>query len=186
MTWMNTDGLLVKFGLEEGADARGGEVSDALRHEVEFIVDWTDALSATNTILGNVGTVDGGKTGSFGVVFPKGAFIERIETIALSAFTSSGTIGSSTMVLGLIKASDRSTELDYDGFTTASLVGSTFDAAGETNSIIVGSTGAGALIGTALSENGVLCVANSAHASHPYTAGKLKVKIWYSRAQVTS
>jgi hypothetical protein len=88
--------------------------------------------------------------------------------------------------MGLIKSSDRSTELDFDGFTTTSLVGSTFDAAGETNSIVVGSTGAGALLGTTLSENGVLCVANSQHASHPFTAGKLKVKIWYSRPQVTS
>lgn len=186
MTWMNNDGLFVKFGIEEGADARGGEVSDATRHEVELVIDWTDVLSATASVLGSVGTVDGGKTGSFGVMFPKGARIERAETIVITPFTSSGTIGTSTLVTGLLKSSDRTTDLDNDGFTTTSFVGSLFDAAGETQSIIPGSTGAGSLFGTTVTENGVFCVANSQHASHPFTAGKLKFKVWYSLPQVTS
>lgn len=186
MTWMNTDGLFVKFGKEEGADARGGEVSDAQRHEVELVVDWTDLLSATAVNLGDVGTVDGGKTGSFGVAIPKGAFIERAETIALVAFTSSGTIGTSTLVMGLNKASDRTTAIAANGFFTTAVVGSTYDAVGETTAYTAGTTGAGSFFGTAISENGVICVANSQHASHPYTAGKLKIKIWYSLVQVTS
>lgn len=184
--WTNTDGLIVKFGKEEGADARGGEVSDAQRHEVEFIIDWTDLLSATAVNLGDVGTVDSGKTGSFGVAIPKGAWIERAETIALAAFTSSGTIGTSTLVMGLNAASDRVTPISANGFFTTAVVGSTFDAVGETTAYTVGTTGAGALFGTAIASNGIICVANSQHGSHPYTAGKLKVKIWYSLLQATS
>jgi hypothetical protein len=184
MAWINPDGLRVKFGKEEGGLARGGEVSDAQRHEVEYVVDWTDLLSATDSILGSVGTLT--PVGTAGVVVPKGARIERLETIVITAFTSSGTIGSSTLLMGLIKTSDYVTELDFNGFTTASFVGSLFDAAGETQAVIPGSTGAGALIGTTLAESGVISVSNSAHASHPYTAGKLKVKLWYSLPQVTS
>lgn len=186
MTWMNSDGLFVKFGAEEAAVWRGGEVSDSQRHEVEFIINYTDVQSATDSILGSIKTASDSKAGTFGVVIPEGAFIERLETVALDAFTSSGTIGSSTLLIGLIKASDRVTELDFNGFTTASFVGSVFDADGETTEIKVGSTGAGALIGTVLAESGVISVSNSAHATHPYTAGRLKVKLWYSLVQATS
>lgn len=186
MTWMNTDGLFVKFGAEEAAVARGGEVSDVDRHEVEFLISYADVLSATDAILGSVKTASDSVAGTFGVVIPEGARIERLETIAVAPFTSSGTIGSSTLLIGLKKASDRSTELDHNGFTTASFVGSLFDAAGETAAVIVGSTGAGALIGTTLAESGVISVSNSAHASHPYTAGLLKVKLWYSLVTATS
>jgi len=186
MTWLNTDGLFVRFGKEEGAVARGGEVSDAVRHEVEWVVDWTDALSVTNSILGSVGTVTSGITGTYGVVIPKAARIERLETIVITPFTSSGTIGTSTLLMGLIKTSDLVTELDFDGFTTTAFVGSLFDGAGETQALIPGATGAGALIGTTLAESGVVSLSNSQHAAHPFTAGKLKVKLWYSLVQATS
>ena len=186
MTWMNSDGLFVKFGAEESAVWRGGEVSNTERHEVEYVVDWLDLLSATATVLGSVKTASDSMAGTFGVVFPDGARIERAETIVITPFTSSGTIGSATMVMGLNLASDRTTALDLDGFTTTAFVGSLWDAAGETQSIIPGSTGAGSLFGTTLTANGVVVVANSAHATHPLTAGKLKVKVWYSLPQVTS
>lgn len=186
MTWMNSDGLFVKFGAEEGAVWRGGEVSDAQRHEVELIISYLDVQSATNSILGSIKTASDSLAGTFGVVIPKAARIERAETIVVTPFTSSGTIGTSTLVMGLIKASDRTTELDFDGFFTTAVVGSTLDAAGETTAYTAGTTGAGALFGTSISENGVISVSNSQHASHPYTAGLLKVKIWYSLVTATS
>jgi hypothetical protein len=58
-------------------------------------------------------------------------------------------------------------------------VGSKLDAAGERNYQEVGTTGSGALIGTTLAEKGVLSVSNSQHASHPYTAGVLIVRLYY-------
>lgn len=186
MTWMNNDGLFVKFGAEEGAVWRGGEVSDAQRHEVEWIINASDVVSATNSILGSIKTASDSMAGTFGIEIPKGARIERLETIVVTPFTSSGTIGTSTLLMGLIKDSDRVTELDFDGFTTASFVGSLFDAAGETQAVIVGSTGAGALLGTTLAESGVVSVSNSQHGAHPFTAGRLKVKLWYSLVTATS
>lgn len=173
MAWMNEDGLYVKFGTEEAHRNAGGEYNAGGNtvSEIEFVIDYTDALSATASILG---TAD--NPGSFGVVIPKGMFIEEIQTIAEEAFTSSGTIGSASLVLGLV-AEDRSTTYDPDGFLTSSFAGGAFDAAGEKTTVSVGSTGAGVLIGTVLANDGIIVVANAGHASHPLTAGKLRVRV---------
>lgn len=176
--WTNGDGLVVKFGSDEGDALKGGTItmSDGI-YKTQFVIDYTDVLSATYSVLGSA---SGSTDGALGVQIPEGARIKAIEVIAQSAFTSSGTIGSSTLGMGLKKWSDLSTELDHDGFLTASFVGGVLDAAGERSYITIGSTGAGALIGTTLSEDGVICVANTAHASHPYTAGKAVVSVeWY-------
>lgn len=173
MSWQNSDGLYVKFGPEEGKPALGGE-TNALGsiHTYEVVIDYTEAQSATYAI------VDGGSAlGPQGVVIPEGLRITEVEVFTQTAFTSSGTIGSATFSVGLKKRSDRSTELDHDGLLTASFVGSAIDAAGETSVVRIGSTGVGALVGTTLSEDGVIVVANTAHASHPYTAGKAVVKV---------
>lgn len=175
--WTNNDGLVVKFGADEGDPVKGGEVRSASSiHSIDFTIDYTDALSATNAI---VGSASGSYDGAYGIMVPKGARIKALETVAEAAFTSSGTIGSSTLLIGLKKWSDLSTELDHDGFTTASFVGSLFDAAGERQYVTIGSTGVGALVGTTLSEAGVISCSNSAHASHPYTAGKLRCRLEY-------
>ncbi len=179
MVWVNSDGLTVKFGTEEAASSRGGHYSqdDQGRTVIEFTIDWKDVQSTTNKILGDVATVANPRTGSLGVIIPKGFIPEFLETTAAVAFTSSGTIGTSTMVIGTIKASDRTTELDYDIFTTTSFVGSVFDATSENTLVKVGTTGAGVAYGVAATENGLVCVANSQHASHPYTAGVLKCRL---------
>ena len=173
-TWMNNDGLFVKFGHAEGEVASGGEKEiDGNRVLIEVKIPYTELLSATDAIIGSVAN-----PGAMGVQLPEGLRIEAIETVVTTAFTSSGTIGSATLVLGAKKASDRSTELDHNGLLTASFTGGNLDAVGERTYIVPGSTGAGALIGTTISENGVLSASNSAHGSHPYTAGVLKVRIW--------
>ena len=173
MSWQNSDGLYVKFGNEEGKVAMGGEYNKLGNiHEYVVTIDYSEALSATYAI------VDGGSAlGPQGVVIPEGLRVQEVEVFTQTAFTSSGTIGTSTFSVGLKKRSDRSTELDHDGFLTTSFVGSSIDAAGEMTVVRVGTTGAGALIGTTLSEDGVIVVANSQHASHPFTAGKAIVKI---------
>lgn len=173
-TWQNADGLYIRYGADEADNADGGLKSNIDgNHEVEFDLAYTDFDSATASLPQD--------SDSFGVVIPKGARIEEVETFVSTAFTSSGTIGSSTFVLGLKKASDRSTELDHDGFLTSSATGTALGlaTAGSKTTVKVGGTGAGALIGTTLTENGVICVSNSAHASHPHTAGEIKVRVRY-------
>ena len=172
-TWLNSDGLYIRFGADEADNAIGG-VKNNLdgEHEAEFELTFTDFNSATPTLP---------RTDSFGLVIPKGARIEEVETIVQTAFTSSGTVGSATVVLGLKLASDRSTELDHDGLTTASATGTVLGigTVGTKTVTRIGSTGAGALIGTSLANNGVIVASNSAHASHPLTAGVLKVRVRY-------
>lgn len=174
MTWLNRDGLLVKFGKEEADKSPGGEVSNSSKHEIVFEVDYTDLLSATPAILGTVGTA-----GTYGVWVPKGARIEALEVIVKTAFTSSGTIGSSNISMGTKKTSDFSTELDHDGLLTAAFVGGVLDAVGERTYVIPGVTGAGDDYGTTTAENGVICVANAAHATHPFTAGRAVFRLFY-------
>lgn len=172
-TWLNSDGLYIRYGADEADNAIGGVKNNTDgEHEAEFELTFTDFNSATPTLP---------RTDSFGLVIPKGARIEEVETIVQTAFTSSGTVGSATVVLGLKQASDRSTELDHDGFTTSSFLGSTGGIAtvGSKTVTRVGSTGAGALLGTTLANNGVLVASNSAHATHPLTAGVLKVRVRY-------
>lgn len=176
--WVNNDGLVVKFGSSEGDPLKGGVVKSFDNvYKSEFTIDHTDVLSATYSVLGSAsGTTDG----ALGVTIPKGARIKAIEVLVQTAFTSSGTIGSSTLSIGLKQLADLSTEIDHDGFLTASFVGSALDAAGERSYVVPGSTGAGALIGTTIAANGVIAVANTAHATHPYTAGRAKVTVeWY-------
>lgn len=174
MSWTNNDGLYIKYGAEEVAVARGGEYSEGRAGDSvhEFYINYTDALTATPTILGDLGT----ETGSFGVMLPKGFRIREVEVFTLQAFTSSGTIGSASLVLGL-KREDRSTELDHDGLTTSSFVGSAFDATGETTTVRIGVTGVGALVGTTLANDGLIVVSNAGHASHPFTAGRAVVRV---------
>lgn len=183
MTWMNNDGLFQKFGPEEATVSKGGEFKTFGQvRSIEFDIAYTDALSATASILGSVSDTNAGGVGSYGIEVPAGVRIESVEVLTETAFTSSGTIGSASMVIGLIRK-DRSTTYDVDGFTTSSFVGGAFDAAGERTYIVPGVTGVGAFIGTTLANPGYIVVANAGHASHPFTAGKMKVRINYYNDQ---
>lgn len=174
--WLNSDGLYVKFGADEAAVARGGTLLQAGDiHAVEFDLSYADCLSATASVVGSVGA----SNGAYGIMVPKGARILGTEFLTTKAWLSSGTIGSATLLLGLNKWSDYTVTLDVDAFTAAGFVGSRFDAVGERTYVEIGTTGVGSSVGTTLSENGVVIVANSAHASHPYTDGKMKVRIEY-------
>ena len=184
MSWTNSDGLYIKYGGEEVAIARGGEyaVGQGANLVYEFAINGGtlasgkgDVLSATYGVLGEA---TGTETGSFGVVLPKGLRITEVETFVETAFTSSGTIGSAVMSVGL-KREDRTTELDHDGLLATGFTGTVggLATAGSMITTRVGSTGAGALIGTTLANDGVIVVANTAHATHPFTAGRLIVRV---------
>lgn len=176
MSWMNNDGLYVRFGTEEADLALGGEIENSDLLELIFKIDYREALTATPTILGTAL-----QPGAYGVVVPEGVRIEEMEVVVETPFTSSGTIGSSTLVIGTKKDSDRSTELDHDGLTTSSFVASVLDAAGEKTIVKPGVTGAGDDYGATTAESGVIVVSNSAHASHPYTAGVALVRLKYRK-----
>ncbi len=160
-TWLNNDGLYVKFGTAQADPNNGGEYrKDGALHEIEVKIDLTD-VGSSSTIVSDT------------VFFPKNARIEEVEIVTHTAATSSG---AATLDIGLIQA-DRSTAIDADGFVAA-LAKTSVDAAGEKTVLRVGSTGAGALIGTTNSTSGYI-VANYGTAA--FTAGVIYVRIrWYA------
>lgn len=170
--WKNSDLLNVKFGRDEGNKTVGGEYNVLTgQHVFEFDLVWSEVVSTGAVIIGSVAN-----PGSYGITLPKGLFIDEVDVEATTAFTSSGTIGTSTLSMGMVKK-DRTSVYDVDGLTSTSFVGSVIDSAGETTKITVGTTGFGSSIGTALTEDCILTALNSQHASHPFTAGVAKVRV---------
>ncbi len=179
MTWLNKDGLFVRFGLEETKVNTGGTYNTLGPLQIsEVVIKAADIQSATAARVGSVEGVQG-------VQLPKGAIIERLEVTTETAFTSSGTVGSATLVLGLV-GDDFSTEVDFDGFTTSSFTATLAGIAtiGSYVEVTRGTTGAGVfLTGHAgLASPGYITVANSTHSSNPLADGVIKVRVLWRMA----
>jgi hypothetical protein len=163
MSWYNADGLFVKFGAAQGDPASAGEYkSDGPLRVIEVNIPALASIGAvaTPTILDDV------------TVVPKGAFIEKIEVVVDTAADSAA--DNATLNIGLVRT-DRTTELDYDGFVTAGAQ-TTIDAVGDVVEYIQGGTAHGALIGTALANNGLL---TAGYGTAAYTAGAVRVRVYY-------
>lgn len=163
-TWMNNDGLYIKYGADEGAVGKAGAYSAMVAGQLVVEVDITlTSLGTGSSILDD------------NVFIPKGYTITQVEVIATTAATSGG---SAALNIGLIRK-DRSTAIDADGLVAA-LALTAIDATGETTVLRKGSTGAGALIGTVTDATypGYL-VADYDTAA--FTAGVVKVKIYLQK-----
>lgn len=160
MSWYNSDGLLVKFGTEEGAVGKAGEyvTTGPLR-----MVEVTFALTGLGTAAAILDDH---------VVIPAGALIEKV-TLVNKVLATSG--GSATLNVGFIR-SDRTTENDYDGLIAAGAL-ATFNTKGETVDYTVGSTAAGALLGTALTYDSYI---TADYDTAAFTAGTVSVRIYFS------
>lgn len=164
-TWLNSDGLYIKYGRKQDTKARAGEYEyDGDLHLIEALFNAVD-LGSSSTIIDDTVTV------------PNGARIYEVHVIAETACTGSGAV----LNVGLIDQ-DRSTALDADGLVAGQIL-TTLDAAGETTKNVVGSTYAGALIGTTLTNTGLICADYDTAA---FTAGKIAVKIFYYFPVATS
>lgn len=159
--WMNDDDLYIKFGLSEGVSTNGGQILDSGPYRcVELDLDYTDFASSA-TIVNDVVTI------------PDGARIDRVQIVTVTAFDSAG--DAFVFNVGLVKADDRTTAIDADGLVAA-LPQASVDAAGETQEIIIGHTYVGLLIGTTLTDTGLICVDYDTAAP---TAGAMKLRIFY-------
>lgn len=160
MPWTNSDGLIVKFGTEEGDSGKAGT------YRTHGPLQITE-VEITLTGLGTATAIQDQHT-----VIPSGARIEKVEVVAKTAATSGG---SAVLNVGLIRL-DRTTAIDEDGLVAA-LALSTINASGELNTLIPGGTGAGALVGTTLANPGVLAADYDTAA---FTAGVVVVRVhWY-------
>lgn len=163
MAWYNSDGLYIKYGVEKGEPSTTGEyTTDGPLRMVEVEIPALTAIAAvaTPTILDDT------------VVIPKGAFIEKVEVSVDTAADSAA--DNATLNIGLMRT-DRTTELDFDGLITAAAQ-TTVDANGDVVEFIQGGTAHGALIGTALANNGYL---TAGYGTAAYTAGALRVRVYF-------
>lgn len=157
-TWMNNDGLYIKYGTDEATAGKAGEYGTdvAGQRVIEFDLTLTGLGTAAAIVDDNV-------------FIPAGVRIQKVEIINSTAATSGG---SAALNIGLQRR-DRSTELDYDGLVAAAAL-ATFNAAGETSTLTAGATGAGALIGTTTAYSGYI---TADYDTAAFTAGVLKVRV---------
>lgn len=157
-SWTDADGRYLKYGPDKATPVKWGEYKTFGEHS---IIEGTITLTGVTTgsvILADVQIV------------PKGARIEEVEVVDETASTGATAV----LNIGLIRT-DRTTVYDADGLV-ALLPLASVDTAGEKTVLRVGSTFAGALIGTTLANNGYL-VADWDTAA--FTAGVIKVRVKY-------
>lgn len=165
-TWLNKDGLYLKYGPTSiGPNTAGEYCYDGPRHVIEAIIDLT-----------KVTATDGSYFVSDQVFFPKNARIESVEVLTDTAATGTGAV----LNVGLCKT-DRTTEIDFNGLIAA-LPQTSLTPAGKWTQLHEGDTDAGALIGTTTTNTGYI-VADYDTAA--FTAGKIVVRIFYRNIDST-
>lgn len=166
MAWMDNGGLYRKYGLEQTEPMAGGEYKTyGDVREIEFKITLTD-----------LGTASAIVEGTDNIEMPAGFTVEAVEIIADTAATSGG---SAALNIGLVRK-DRSTAIDADGLVAA-LALTAIDATGEKVTLVKGSTGAGALIGTTVGSNPGHFVADYDTAA--FTAGVITVRVKFRKPQ---
>lgn len=160
MAWDNNDGVRIKFGTEQATPSLAGEYrnNSALR-EVEFIIDLAN-LTETEVVQDD------------NIMIPAGVRIAEIKVVTTTAAATGVAID-----LGLVRL-DRTTEIDYNGFLAA-FVTASMDAAGETTTLVVGSSTVGALVGTTTANVGYVTASRTTATA--FTAGRIVVTIKYYR-----
>lgn len=156
MSWMNNDGLFIKYGTELAVPTTGGDycMPGELR-EQEVTIDLTQMTTSAQIVADTT-------------FFPANMFIEQVEVVADVA-----AVGGTSVSVGLMEL-DRTTAISNTEFVNA-LVTASINVAGEKNVITAGGTSAGAGIGTATTQPGyITCLV-----AGTYTAGKIKVRIKY-------
>src|SRR5512146_2936657 len=121
MAWLNNDDLYLKYGTAKATVQKAGEYHlDGPEHMIEIKLTLSE-LTQTETIQSDT------------VFFPKNARIDRVDVVTHTAAATGTAID-----VGLIRSSDRTTEIDYNGllaaFPTASM-----NADGETTKLTAGS-----------------------------------------------
>jgi len=167
-SWVNNDGLRIRFGTGESLVSRGGELPYASEvHTIEVELLAAD-LKAHDDSTDPTTVLD------FNARIPEGAFLKSAELEVITAFAGA----TATLDIGLVDADDQLaafTDHDDDGIDSAIAV-TAIDAEGD---VI---TCDGALIGTTLGasgtgEGGFLISAEAGTAT--FTAGEARLRVKY-------
>lgn len=161
--WLNNDGLLWKYGTAEATKQITGEYNVlGPRHMVEVTVD----LDSLPTVASGDEQIQ-----SDSVTIPNGAFIEEVEVLVTEE--TAGT--NANLDLGLVDQ-DRSTEIDFNGLLAAADAFNGGTDLGTITRYTVGTTEVGALVGTKLTNTGLITASAE---TADFTAGVLKVRVFY-------
>lgn len=165
-SWMNNDGLYLEYGTTKSAiDPAGEYPTTGDFREINIRIPDMTTITASPAII------------SQGFKFPTEMRIARVDIISDVAVTGTNAV----LNLGLIRE-DRTTQLDYDGLIAA-IPTTSLDAVGETTSLTVGATYAGALIGTSTSNVGYI---TADYDTAAFTAGAVNIRIFlYGRGTIT-
>jgi hypothetical protein len=157
MSWLNDDGLYIRYGTEEAALAKGGQYSGTGPTEViEFSITGTDLADAA-AIVDRV------------TVLPDNVQIEQIDILVDTAFTSAG---SAVLDIGVVDL-DETSNADDDALVAAVALGA-IDAIGDKVELIQGTSGHGALVGTKTTKNTFV---TASYDTAAFTAGEARVRI---------
>lgn len=164
--WINSDGLLIKFGTDKARAERGGEYS-ALGNGSHVVSLMIDLASLPTAASGNE------QIQCDNVTIPNGAFITKVRVTVVEEPTTSG---SPNLDLGLVDQ-DRSTEIDFNGLLAAT---DTWETGGSDLGLVTeyvkGSTEVGALVGTKITNTGLITASAD---TADWTDGTVKVDIEY-------
>jgi len=162
--WNNSDHLLVLFGTDQARASRGGEYS-RLADGQECVSVIIDLAALPTAASGNEQIV------ADNVFIPNGAFITKVRVTVLEEPVTSG---SPNLDLGLVDQ-DRSTEIDFNGLLAAT---DTWETGGTDLGTVVeytkGSTEVGALVGTQITNTGLISASPD---TTDWTDGTIKVDI---------
>lgn len=156
MSWMNNDGLYVKYGTELATPTTGGDycIYGELR-EQEVTIDLTTMTTSAAIVADTT-------------FFPANMLIEQVDVVADTAAT-----GGTSVSVGLVQL-DRSTAISTVAFVSALPIAN-INVAGEKNILTAGVTYAGDKVGLSVTNPGyITCLV-----AGTFTAGKIKVRIRY-------
>lgn len=158
MSWLNEDGLYIRYGTEEAEVAKSGQYRGVGPAEiVELKLTGTDLVDDA-VIVDRVTRL------------PDNVQIEKIEVVVDTAFTSGG---SAVLDIGVIDT-DEVSNPDDDALVAA-LALSALNVQGETTEITNGGTGAGALVGTKTTKNTYI---TASYDTAAFTAGVALVRLY--------
>ena len=164
--WVNSDGQLVRFGTDKARSEYGGEVN-SLADGTHCVTIFVDLAALPTAASGNE------QIQHDSVTIPNGAFIEKVDVLVVEEPT---TAGAPNLDLGLVDQ-DRSTEIDFNGLLAAADAFETGTDLGAFVEYVKGTTEAGALIGTKITNTGLITASAD---TADWTDGVVRVRIFYS------
>ncbi len=163
--WLNKDGLFLQYGTDKTVPETAGEyLSYGTNRIVECLIDLT-TLTSTAAIQSNTTVFSAPPTGQL--------YIEKVE---LTVETASA--GGTSFSAGLIQMDRATIPSSYSTAFVNALINASTNTAGDLLTLSAGSTSAGGLIGTyPAAATGPYYI--TALASGTYTAGKVRMRIFY-------